>query len=147
LHWLLAGKLKGYAFVGYLTRGEAARALQQFNGQQLNGRPIAVDWLVPKAQYAEQAQQKTVQVIMVVFKPCSSYTIICTHGKIAPALPIVIAMPCSCTFPSISVNQLHYGEHLVLPLGWHPSNVGCRIGTLMLLPRRGRNRGTAGMRT
>jgi len=36
------GRPRGFAFVEFLDRGHAERAIQQFNGQVFNGRPLAV---------------------------------------------------------------------------------------------------------
>jgi cold-inducible RNA-binding protein len=36
------GRPRGFAFVEYLDRAHAERAIQQFNGQVFNGRPLAV---------------------------------------------------------------------------------------------------------
>jgi len=36
------GRPRGFAFVEYLDRGQAEQAIQRFNGQIFNGRPLAV---------------------------------------------------------------------------------------------------------
>lgn len=36
------GRPRGFAFVEYLDRGQAEQAIQKFNGQAFNGRPLAV---------------------------------------------------------------------------------------------------------
>jgi RNA recognition motif-containing protein len=36
------GRPRGFAFVEFQERGDAERAIQQFNGQAFNGRPLAV---------------------------------------------------------------------------------------------------------
>lgn len=36
------GRPRGFAFVEYLDRGHAEQAIQRFNGQPFNGRPLAV---------------------------------------------------------------------------------------------------------
>ena len=36
------GRPRGFAFVEYLDRAQAEQAIQKFNGQALNGRPLAV---------------------------------------------------------------------------------------------------------
>jgi cold-inducible RNA-binding protein len=36
------GRPRGFAFVEYLDRGQAEQAIQKFNGQVFNGRPLAV---------------------------------------------------------------------------------------------------------
>lgn len=36
------GRPRGFAFVEYLDRGQAEQAIQRFNGQVFNGRPLAV---------------------------------------------------------------------------------------------------------
>jgi RNA recognition motif-containing protein len=36
------GRMRGFAFVEYLDRGQAEQAIQRFNGQIFNGRPLAV---------------------------------------------------------------------------------------------------------
>ena len=36
------GRPRGFAFVEYLDRGQAEQAIQRFNGQPFNGRPLAV---------------------------------------------------------------------------------------------------------
>lgn len=54
------GKIRGFAFVQYNTLAESAKAVSTLNRSKLLGRPIAVDWSLPKDDYTsrEQAEQK-----------------------------------------------------------------------------------------
>ena len=48
------GKTKkklGFAFVQFKTVFEAAKALEAMNQKEIKGRPIAVDWTLPKKKY------------------------------------------------------------------------------------------------
>lgn len=52
------GKGRGFAFVGYTCRAHAERGIKAVNGQQVAGRPVAVDWAVSKAQFDAAAKQQ-----------------------------------------------------------------------------------------
>ena len=41
----------GYAFVQFTSYISAMKALEGMNAKELKGRPIAVDWVVPKGKY------------------------------------------------------------------------------------------------
>mmetsp|Transcript_37125 Transcript_37125/g.60505 ORF Transcript_37125/g.60505 Transcript_37125/m.60505 type:complete len:790 (-) Transcript_37125:129-2498(-) len=43
--------LKGFGFVHFACRYDAQRALDDTNGKELKGRPIAVDWAMKKSDY------------------------------------------------------------------------------------------------
>ncbi|XP_065897360.1 RNA-binding protein 28-like [Dysidea avara] len=47
------GKRVGCGFVQYSSVFDASRAVKQMNGQEIQGRVVAVDWVVPKSQYEE----------------------------------------------------------------------------------------------
>eukprot|EP00871_Galdieria_phlegrea_P004835 jgi/Galph1/5352/GphlegSOOS_G3931.1 len=47
----------GYAFVEYFLPSDAKKALQQLNGVELDGRPIAVDDALAKDKYLQQKNQ------------------------------------------------------------------------------------------
>ncbi|XP_057380965.1 RNA-binding protein 28-like [Daphnia carinata] len=51
------GTLVGCGFVQYKTVPCAARAIKECNAKPFLGRPIAVDWAIPKQQYATQNKQ------------------------------------------------------------------------------------------
>jgi nucleolar protein 4 len=51
------GKARGFAFVGYTCRAHAERGIRLVNGQQVAGRPVAVDWAVSKSQFDAAAKQ------------------------------------------------------------------------------------------
>ena len=50
-----AGTARGFAFLGFMSRGHAQRAIDALNGKRVGGRPIAVDWAVAKQQHQAQA--------------------------------------------------------------------------------------------
>lgn len=45
------GASRGFAFIGFMTRSDAERAIALLNATKLEGRPIAVDWAVAKRDY------------------------------------------------------------------------------------------------
>lgn len=47
------GKIKGFAFVNFINKFQANRAIQKLNGKEILGRKIAVDWAVSKDQYSK----------------------------------------------------------------------------------------------
>ncbi|KAM6581515.1 hypothetical protein CsatA_005289 [Cannabis sativa] len=47
------GLSKGFAFVKFTSKSEAEKAIQKFNGQTFQKRPIAVDWAVSKKVYSQ----------------------------------------------------------------------------------------------
>ncbi|KAL7749651.1 RNA recognition motif-containing protein [Sorochytrium milnesiophthora] len=50
--WEPNGPFRGFAIVHFTKRAHAEKAMQAINGTELAGRPVAVDWCVPKADYA-----------------------------------------------------------------------------------------------
>lgn len=50
------GKLKGFGFVTFRTKKHAERAMEEMNGRDVDGRPIAVDWAVSKDEWEQQQQ-------------------------------------------------------------------------------------------
>lgn len=48
------GKLKGFGFVTFRTRKHAERAMEEMNGKEVDGRPIAVDWAISKDEWQQQ---------------------------------------------------------------------------------------------
>lgn len=48
------GKLKGFGFVTFRSRRHAEKALEEMNGKEVDGRPIAVDWAVSKDEWEQQ---------------------------------------------------------------------------------------------
>ena len=44
-------KMLGYAFVAFVNKFEANKAIQRLNGKELLERKVAVDWAVPKEEY------------------------------------------------------------------------------------------------
>ena len=48
------GKIRGFAFVSYINKFEANKALQKLNGKEILGRKVAVDWAVSKEQYVNK---------------------------------------------------------------------------------------------
>ncbi len=53
-----SGALLGYAFVQFASYFSAAKAVEGMNGQELKGRPIAVDWVVPKDKFEEHGASR-----------------------------------------------------------------------------------------
>lgn len=51
-----APRAKGFAFVWFLQRDDAARAIEGVNGHELKGRAIAVDWALSKERWEEAKQ-------------------------------------------------------------------------------------------
>ncbi|XP_077196714.1 RNA-binding protein 28 isoform X2 [Paroedura picta] len=47
------GKMRGFAFVQFKNVLEAGKALKGMNMQEIKGRPVAVDWAVPREKYQE----------------------------------------------------------------------------------------------
>lgn len=45
------GKPRGFAFVGFICRSHAERAIKLVNGTAVGGRPVAVDWAVAKRDF------------------------------------------------------------------------------------------------
>jgi nucleolar protein 4 len=45
------GSPAGYAFVQFLKQEDAAKALESVTNSEISGRPVAVDWALPKKQY------------------------------------------------------------------------------------------------
>uniref|UniRef100_A0A8C6WHD1 RNA-binding protein 28 n=1 Tax=Neogobius melanostomus TaxID=47308 RepID=A0A8C6WHD1_9GOBI len=64
------GKMRGFGFVMFKNVSEASKALSAMNMKEIKGRPVAVDWAVPKDKYvssqpassaASSAKGKTVE--------------------------------------------------------------------------------------
>lgn len=53
------GKIRGFAFVSYINKFEANKALQKLNGKEILGRKVAVDWALSKDQYDKKVSTKT----------------------------------------------------------------------------------------
>ncbi|KAL5254379.1 hypothetical protein ACHWQZ_G013981 [Mnemiopsis leidyi] len=49
------GKIRGFAFVSYINKFEANKALQKLNGKEILGRKVAVDWALSKDEYVKKA--------------------------------------------------------------------------------------------
>ena len=47
-----------YAFVQYASYFDAKTALELVNMTEVKGRPVAVDWVVPKDQYEQSAKSE-----------------------------------------------------------------------------------------
>ncbi|BBN17317.1 nucleolar protein 4 [Marchantia polymorpha subsp. ruderalis] len=45
------GTCKGFAFVGFINRSDAEKAIKAVNGTSIGKRPVAVDWAVGKKEY------------------------------------------------------------------------------------------------
>lgn len=45
------GKMRGFAFVMFKNVSQAAKALSAMNMKEIKGRPVAVDWAVPKDKF------------------------------------------------------------------------------------------------
>ena len=52
------GAMLGYGFVQFASYMAASRAVEGMNAQELNGRPVAVDWVVPKKKFEESLKQE-----------------------------------------------------------------------------------------
>lgn len=52
------GKLKGFGFVTFRTKKHAEKAMEEMNGKDVDGRPIAVDWAVSKDEWEQQQTQE-----------------------------------------------------------------------------------------
>ncbi|CAH9055312.1 unnamed protein product [Cuscuta europaea] len=50
------GLSKGFAFVKFTSKQDAEKAIRTFNGKTCGGRPIAIDWAVPKKVYVADSQ-------------------------------------------------------------------------------------------
>lgn len=57
-----SGELKGFAFVAMRGRKNAEKAIQELNGKEIDGRPIAVDFAVDKETW--QSLQKKDEVVV-----------------------------------------------------------------------------------
>uniref|UniRef100_A0A1A8PAD6 RNA-binding protein 28 n=1 Tax=Nothobranchius rachovii TaxID=451742 RepID=A0A1A8PAD6_9TELE len=53
------GKMRGFAFVQLKTVFSAQKALQAMNLKEIKGRPVAVDWAVPKEKYVTAQQSSS----------------------------------------------------------------------------------------
>ncbi|XP_045196395.2 RNA-binding protein 28-like [Mercenaria mercenaria] len=52
-----AGKKLGFGFVQFTRLPEAKKAVEEMNTKKILGRPVAVDWALPKARYENTQQQ------------------------------------------------------------------------------------------
>ena len=48
-----------YAFVQFSSFFSAKKAIEELNSKEIKGRPVAVDWVVPKQQYEEAQASPT----------------------------------------------------------------------------------------
>jgi len=53
------GESRGFAFVGFICRAHAERAIQLVNGTSVDGRPVAVDWAISKREFEAGIQDQT----------------------------------------------------------------------------------------
>jgi len=51
------GKMVGCAFLQYKNKNHAAKAIKEVNGKEFLGRPVAVDWAVPKEVFKQDASK------------------------------------------------------------------------------------------
>lgn len=63
-------KKLGFAFVQFKNVFDAAKALEAMNGKEIKGRPVAVDWTLPKKKYelmkvSEEAPKGKTQFVRV----------------------------------------------------------------------------------
>ena len=56
-------KKRGFAFVGYLFRSDAARAVKTLNEAQVDARSVAVDWAVHKTSFEAMQMQAKVEEV------------------------------------------------------------------------------------
>lgn len=62
------GRGKGFAFAAFTRKADAEKAIAVANGQSVNGRPVAVDWAVAKAQYVgSQVRPGTTSLLLTFF--------------------------------------------------------------------------------
>lgn len=47
------GKMKGFGFVTFRSRKHAEKAVEDMNGREIDGRPVAVDWAVSKDEWEQ----------------------------------------------------------------------------------------------
>ena len=52
------GNARGFAFVGFVCRQDAERAIEKVNGTEIRGRTVAVDWAVSKREFEDEKQRK-----------------------------------------------------------------------------------------
>jgi nucleolar protein 4 len=52
------GSARGFAFVGFVCRQDAERAIEKVNGTEIRGRAVAVDWAVSKREFEDEKQRK-----------------------------------------------------------------------------------------
>src|SRR6185312_13393209 len=45
------GESRGFAFVEFRNKSDAEKAIASLNGHDFHGRPIAIDWSLPKQEY------------------------------------------------------------------------------------------------
>lgn len=62
------GKMRGFGFVMFKNVSEASKALSAMNMKEIKGRPVAVDWAVPKDKYlsssaAEKNKEPTTEAL------------------------------------------------------------------------------------
>lgn len=52
------GRARGFAFVQFAATKDAIKAIKELNTKEIKGRPIAVDFAVPKGQFEEARKAK-----------------------------------------------------------------------------------------
>lgn len=52
------GNARGFAFVGFVCRQDAERAIEKVNATKIRGRTVAVDWAVSKREFEDEKQRK-----------------------------------------------------------------------------------------
>ena len=52
------GNARGFAFVGFVCRQDAERAISKVNGTEIRGRTVAVDWAMSKREFEDEKQRK-----------------------------------------------------------------------------------------
>ncbi|XP_078000315.1 RNA-binding protein 28-like [Glandiceps talaboti] len=62
------GKMFGYAFVQYTNVIDAAKAVKNLNMNKIKGRPVAVDWAVPKQKYEAAVKEEEISKSTTVEK-------------------------------------------------------------------------------
>ena len=58
-----------YAFVQFSSFFSAKKAIEELNSKEIKGRPVAVDWVVPKQQYEEAQASPTTLGTLPAKKP------------------------------------------------------------------------------
>ncbi|KAL6733195.1 hypothetical protein Aduo_003862 [Ancylostoma duodenale] len=58
----MPGRIAGFAFVQFKTRGAAEKAREHFNSNKFQGRLVAADWALPKDTYETAAEEEREQL-------------------------------------------------------------------------------------